>query len=93
MLIFLCSFYRFLSGLTINTTSANLLLAARESICFQTKTILDSLKADCKTWKPLNKLIVGGELSENVNFLQLLADLCNITIGTYFYLDLKIIVI
>lgn len=70
----------FLSGLSINTTSQQLFTAAKESICFQTKTILESIKKDCKTWPSINKLIVGGDFSENVDFLQLLADLCSITI-------------
>jgi glycerol kinase len=70
----------FLSGITINTTSQQLLNAAKESICFQTKTILDSIRRDCKTWPAIQKLIVGGEFSENVDFLQLLANICCVTI-------------
>lgn len=70
----------FLSGLTINTSSQQLLTAAKESICFQTKTILDAIKKDCKTWPPISNLIVGGEFSENVDFLQLLANICSVTI-------------
>ncbi|CRK94497.1 CLUMA_CG008002, isoform A [Clunio marinus] len=70
----------FLSGLTINTTSQQLLTAAKESICFQTKTIVDSIKKDCKTWPAISSLIVGGEFSENVDFLQLLANICSVTI-------------
>lgn len=70
----------FLSGLTINTTSQQLLTAAKESICFQTKTILDSIKKDCKTWPAISNLIIGGEFSENVDFLKLLANICTVTI-------------
>lgn len=70
----------FLSGITINTTSQQLLNAAKESICFQTKTILNSIKSDCKTWQPISSLIVGGDFSENVDFLQILANLCSVTI-------------
>lgn len=70
----------FLSGLAINTSSTQLLTAAKESICFQTKTILDSIKKDCKTWPAISNLIVGGEFSENVDFLQLLANICSVTI-------------
>lgn len=70
----------FLSGLAINTTSQQLLTAAKESICFQTKTILDSIKKDCKTWPAITNLVVGGEFSENVDFLQLLANICSVTI-------------
>lgn len=70
----------FLSGITINTSSQHLLNAAKESICFQTKTILDSIRRDCKTWPSIQKIIVGGEFSENVDFLQLLANICTVTI-------------
>lgn len=70
----------FLSGLSINTTSQQLFTAAKESICFQTKTILESIRKDCKTWPTISRLIIGGEFAENVDFLQLLADLCTITI-------------
>lgn len=70
----------FLSGITINTTSQQLLNAAKESICFQTKTILDSIRRDCKTWPTIQKIIVGGEFSENVDFLQLLANICCVNI-------------
>lgn len=70
----------FLSGISINTTSTQMFTAAKESICFQTKTILDCIKKDCKTWPSIEKLAVGGEFAENVDFLQLLADYCNIHI-------------
>lgn len=70
----------FISGLTINTTSHQLFIAAKESICFQTKTILESIRKDCKTWPSISKIVVGGEFTENVDFLQLLADLCSITV-------------
>jgi glycerol kinase len=70
----------FLSGLAINTSSHQLLTAAKESICFQTKTILDSIKKDCKTWPAISNIIVGGDFSENVDFLQLLANICSVTI-------------
>lgn len=70
----------YLSGLSLNTSSQQLLTAAKESICFQTKTILDSIKKDCKTWPAISNLIVGGEFSDNVDFVQLLADICSVTI-------------
>lgn len=70
----------FISGLSIQTKSNSIFTAAKESICFQTKTILDALKKDCRHWPTLNKLVVGGEFSENVDFLQLLANFCCLTI-------------
>jgi glycerol kinase len=70
----------FISGLSIQTKSNSIFTAAKESICFQTKTILESLRKDCKHWPALNKLVVGGEFTENVDFLQLLANFCCLTI-------------
>lgn len=70
----------FLSGLSLNTSSQLLLTAAKESICFQTKTILDAIKKDCKTWPAISSIIVGGEFSEDVDFCSLLANICSVTI-------------
>lgn len=70
----------FLSGLSLNTSSQQLITAAKESICFQTKTILDSIKKDCKTWPAFSSIVVGGDFAENVDFLQLLANICSVTI-------------
>lgn len=71
----------FLSGLAINTSSQQLLTAAKESICFQTKTILDSIKKDCKTWPSISNLIVGGEFSENDDlFCMVLANICSVQV-------------
>lgn len=71
---------RFLAGLTLNTTGMTLLNACKESICYQTKTILNTLKSDLKTWPQLSIMRIGGELSEDVSLLQLMADLCSITV-------------
>lgn len=72
--------FRFLSGFTLNTSSINLLHACKESICYQTRTVLNALSKDLKTWPQLSIMRIGGELSEDVGFLQMLADLCSITI-------------
>lgn len=70
-----------LMGLTSGTTSQQITLAALEAICFQTRELLDSLRLDCLTWPVLNKLLVGGEFSDkNHTLLQMLSDLCGITI-------------
>jgi glycerol kinase len=69
----------FLSGLSIHTNTQDLFTAAKTSICFQTKTILESIRKDCKAWQ-MSKLVVGGDFAENADFLQLLSDLCSITV-------------
>lgn len=55
-------------------------LAAYEAICFQTRDLLESLSKDLPSWQRLVKLTVGGEFCESPFLLQLLADLCGITI-------------
>lgn len=55
-------------------------MAAYEAICFQTRDLLESLAKDLPSWQRLVKLTVGGEFSESPFLLQLLADLCGITI-------------
>lgn len=68
-------------GLNHSTSGRDVTLATYEAVCYQTRDILESLRKDLSTWPPLEKLIVGGgEFSENSYFLQLLADLCGITI-------------
>ncbi|XP_037041716.1 glycerol kinase [Bradysia coprophila] len=67
-------------GLNNQTTAQQVTLAAYEAICFQTRDLLDSLAKDIPSWKRLVKLTVGGEFSESPFLLQLLADLCGITI-------------
>lgn len=67
-------------GLNNQTTAHQVTLAAYEAICFQTRDLLDALAKDLSSWKRLVKLTVGGEFSESPFLLQLLADLCGITI-------------
>lgn len=52
------------------------MLSAYEAICFQTRDLLETLVKDVPTWKPIDRLTVGGEFSDNSFLLQLLADLC-----------------
>lgn len=54
--------------------------AAYEAICFQTRDLIDAFVKDVPSWKPVERLTVGGEFSENAFLLQLLADLCGIRI-------------
>uniref|UniRef100_A0A1B0DIC7 glycerol kinase n=1 Tax=Phlebotomus papatasi TaxID=29031 RepID=A0A1B0DIC7_PHLPP len=69
-----------LIGLTSHTSSRQVVHSAYEATCFQTRQILDALRKDCHTWRPLTKLIVGGELMETPFLPQMLSDYCNIDV-------------
>ncbi|XP_059607835.1 glycerol kinase [Phlebotomus argentipes] len=69
-----------LAGLTSHTTARQVVQAAYEATCFQTRQILEALRSDCHTWRPLARLIVGGELMETPFLPQMLADLCNVDV-------------
>lgn len=56
------------------------MLAAYEAVCFQTRDLIEAFTKDVPSWKPIERLTVGGEFSENAFLLQLLADLCGIRI-------------
>ncbi|KAJ6647195.1 Glycerol kinase 2 [Pseudolycoriella hygida] len=72
--------YRVILGLNSQTSAVQVTLAAYEAICFQTRDLLESLAKDLPSWQRLVKLTVGGEFVESSFMLQLLADLCGITI-------------
>uniref|UniRef100_A0A2M4BHS6 glycerol kinase n=1 Tax=Anopheles marajoara TaxID=58244 RepID=A0A2M4BHS6_9DIPT len=67
-------------GITLQTTSQQILLAAYEAICYQVREVLEALAKDCPTWPKLSKLIVGGDLSEQPFLVQLLCDLNGLAI-------------
>lgn len=67
-------------GLNNRTTARDVTVACYEAICYQTRDLLESFGRDLSTWKHLTRLTIGGEFSENQFFLQLLADLCGITV-------------
>lgn len=72
---------RLILGLNPHTTTRQITLAAYEAICFQTRDLIESLAKDLRTWPKLEKLTVGGgEFIEKPFLLQLLADICGITI-------------
>lgn len=71
---------RLILGLNPHTTARQITLAAYEAICFQTRDLLEALTKDLSTWPKLEKLTVGGEFSEKPFLLQLLADICGITV-------------
>lgn len=56
------------------------MLSAYEAICYQTRDLIETFVRDVPSWKPIERLTVGGEFSENSFLLQLLADLCGIRI-------------
>ncbi|KAM7363569.1 glycerol kinase 1 [Cochliomyia hominivorax] len=65
-------------GLSEDTTSEHIVRATLESICFQVRDILDSMKKDCGI--PLAKLMVDGGMTVNSLFLQLQSDLVGINV-------------
>lgn len=67
-------------GLNHRTTAQQVILAAYEAICFQTRDLIEALTKDAPAWRALDRLTVGGEFSENPFLLQLLADLCGLRI-------------
>lgn len=69
-----------LFGLTLQTTAQQILFSAYEAICLQVREILESLRKDCRTWPVVTKLVAGGDLSEKPFLMQMLADLCGVSI-------------
>lgn len=68
-------------GLTEETTKADIVKAAMEAVCFQTKDILNAMNEDCGI--PLTKLLVDGGMTANNSLMQMQADLCGIPVGKY----------
>ncbi|MEM0287104.1 MAG: glycerol kinase GlpK [Nitrososphaerota archaeon] len=60
-------------GLTHYTTARHILSAALEATCYQTRDVLDVMQKD--TGMEIRELMVDGGMTENENFLHLLADL------------------
>lgn len=68
-------------GLTSQTKPQQIVYATYEAIAFQTRQFMESLQNDCKMWPPIERLLVGGDITVDNNFLlQLIADLCGLTI-------------
>ncbi len=65
-------------GLTRDTTSAEIVRAGLEAVCFQIKELLDAMVAD--TGQPIDLLRVDGGMAANDWLLQTLADLLNLPI-------------
>uniref|UniRef100_A0A1B0G9E7 Probable glycerol kinase n=1 Tax=Glossina morsitans morsitans TaxID=37546 RepID=A0A1B0G9E7_GLOMM len=62
----------------LDTTSEHVVRATLESICFQVRDILESMRKDCGI--PLTKLMVDGGMTINNLFLQLQSDLVGINV-------------
>uniref|UniRef100_A0A8D8F9L8 glycerol kinase n=1 Tax=Culex pipiens TaxID=7175 RepID=A0A8D8F9L8_CULPI len=69
-----------LFGLTLQTTAQQILFSAYEAVCFQVRELLESLARDCRMWPQVTKLVAGGDLSERPFLMQMLADLCGVSI-------------
>ena len=65
-------------GLTLATTKAHIARAALESICYQTKEILDAMIADSGV--PMSELRVDGGITANELCMQLQADIMGISV-------------
>lgn len=75
-----CFIRRMLFGLNNRTTAYQVMLAAYEAICFQTRDLIEAFTNDTPTWKTIDCITVGGECSDNSFLLQMLADLCGLRI-------------
>ncbi|XP_043484071.1 glycerol kinase-like isoform X1 [Leptopilina heterotoma] len=65
-------------GITEETTSAQIVRAALQAICLQTKDILESIRKD--TGLLLTKLLVDGAMTANNLLMQMQADVCGIPV-------------
>lgn len=74
-------FRRIICGLTAFSTKQHIVRAALESVCFQTRDILEAMHKDCGF--PLTKLHTDGKMSTNNLLMQLQADLSGIPVCKY----------
>ncbi|XP_020300661.1 glycerol kinase-like isoform X2 [Pseudomyrmex gracilis] len=65
-------------GLSEDTNSAHLIKAALQSVCFQTRDILEAMKKD--TGLKLKTLLVDGAMSNNDTLMQMQADISGIPV-------------
>jgi glycerol kinase len=63
-------------GLTRNTTSAEICRAALESVCYQTKDLMDVMEKDSGT--KITQIRVDGGMTDNTLMVQFLCDLLGI---------------
>uniref|UniRef100_A0A8D9FB89 glycerol kinase n=2 Tax=Cacopsylla melanoneura TaxID=428564 RepID=A0A8D9FB89_9HEMI len=67
-----------LCGLTDETSKADIVQAALEAVCFQTRDILEAMREDCGV--ALEKLLVDGGMTGNKYLMQLQADLTGVPV-------------
>lgn len=65
-------------GITEDTNSTHIIKAALQAVCFQTRDILEAMKAD--TGLTLPKLLVDGAMTNNNLLMQMQADICGIPV-------------
>ncbi|XP_015592456.1 glycerol kinase [Cephus cinctus] len=65
-------------GITEDTNSAHIVKAALQSVCFQTRDILEAMKQD--TGLSLSELLVDGAMTKNNLLMQMQADICGIPV-------------
>ncbi|KAL1457411.1 hypothetical protein WDU94_007647 [Cyamophila willieti] len=65
-------------GLTDETSKADIVRAALEAVCFQTRDILEAMREDCGL--ALEKLLVDGGMTGNKSLMQLQADLSGVPV-------------
>ncbi|XP_033213009.1 glycerol kinase-like isoform X2 [Belonocnema kinseyi] len=65
-------------GITEDTTSAHIVKAALQAVCFQTRDILEAMKKDTGSLFP--KLLVDGSMTTNSLLMQMEADICGIPV-------------
>ena len=76
MKMYVCSV---ICGITEDTTSAHIVKAALQAVCFQTRDILEAMRKD--TGLLLTKLLVDGGMTPNNLLMQMKADICGIPVG------------
>lgn len=67
-----------IAGITEETSKENIVKAALEAVCFQTRDILEAMDKDCGI--PLSRLLVDGGMTCNNLAMQMQADLCGIPV-------------
>ncbi|XP_049947786.1 glycerol kinase-like [Schistocerca serialis cubense] len=65
-------------GIEETTTGADIIKAAMEAVCFQTRDVIDAMNKDCGI--TVKSLLVDGGLTVNNTIMQLLADICGISV-------------
>ena len=66
-------------GITEDINYGHIVKAALQSVCFQTRDILEAMKED--TGMTLTKLLVDGAMTSNNLLMQMQADICGVPVG------------